>query len=52
MPLGYLFNEDLFFLSGQITHSDLLARNACGFLSLDDAAAIAKKYGYKLSWEN
>jgi hypothetical protein len=52
MALGYLVNEDLFFLSGEIKHWDLVVRNACGFISLDDAGAIAKQYGYKLSWEN
>jgi hypothetical protein len=52
MPLSYLVDGDLFFLSGEIKHFELVARNACGFASLDDAAAIAKHYGYKLSWEN
>jgi hypothetical protein len=51
MPLNYLVEEDLFFLQGNITHWDLTVRNACGFISLEDAGAIAKQYGYRLSWE-
>ena len=52
MALGYLVEDDLFFLSGEIKHFELTVRNACGFVSLDEAGAIAKHYGYSVSWES
>ena len=51
MPLDYIFEDGLFYLNGTINHWDLTVRNACGFISLDDAGKTAKHYGYKLSWE-
>ena len=51
MPLDYIFEDGLFYLNGTINHWDLSVRNACGFISLDDAGKTAKHYGYKLSWE-
>jgi len=44
--LSYEFGpDDRYYLVGLITHTDLNIRNLCGFDTLDQAGAIAKRKG-------
>jgi len=43
--------DDRYYLTGNITHSDLAFRNQMGFDSWNQADKFASDYGYLLAWE-